>query len=340
MVTANDDLKTVTNESDRFVTITMPTPSNVEDAKARFELEWRNARRQLSDGWDDELDQLDELIEGLHHGDGASLVVVHARHGSTLVEVLDEPVAATTVEEGPLPRWATVIEARQRALAHVVVEADRAGADLTVFYGTDVLATETVNGSTVHIHRGHPGGWSQRRFQQRAENTWEDNGRQVADAVATLAREVDAELIAVAGDIRAQTFILESLPAEFGDMSVRIDAGSAEGVADEVVRLLSTKVAERVTAAAEIVRAGLNSGAASTDANAIIDALGEGRVGLLLVHDDGTAEAPGDSDEPGSRDGARIVDRAIAGALATSAEILVVPRLAMMDGPLAASMRW
>ena len=336
-MTFHDDLKAVTDESDWFVTITIPTPSNVEDARTRFELEWRNARRQMSAGWDDgELAQLDELIGGLRHGDGASLVVVHARHGSTLVEVLDEPVVAT-VEEGPLPRWATVIEARQRVLAHVVVEADRAGADLTAFDGGDVLTTQTVEGSTLHIHRGHPGGWSQPRFQQRAENTWKDNAHQVADAVADLARKVDAVLVAVSGDIRAQTFILESLPADIAAVSVKIDAGSPAGIADEVVRQLATKVAERMTVAAEEVRAGLANGTASTDSDAIMDALRDGRVARLLVHDDGT---PGDQTAPTSSDGARLVDRAIDAAFATDAEILIVPQLAMMDGPLAATMRW
>ena len=200
-----------------------------------------------------------------------------------------------------------------------------------------MLATDTVEGSTVHIHRGHPGGWSQRRFQQRAENTWEDNARDVADAVATLARKVDAEFVGVSGDIRAQTFILDHLPADVAEITVRIDAGSPEGIADEVVRQLSTIVARRVTAAAEKVRAGLTAGTTSTDTDTIIDALRDGRVDTLLVHDDATAP-----DEPDSHrsDGARLVDRAIAGALATDAEILVVPRLAMMEGPLAATLRW
>jgi hypothetical protein len=333
-VTSYDDLKDITSQSDWFATIAIPAPSNLGDAQQRFELEWRNARRQLSDDWDaDELDQLDELVGGLRHSVGAALVVVHARNGSTLIELLDEPVASTTVAEGPLPRWATVIESRQRVLPHVVVEADRVGADLTAFDGGEVLSTKTVDGSTEHIHRGHPGGWSQRRFQQRAENTWEDNARDVADAVAALAREVDAELVAVAGDIRAQMFILESLPADVADISVRIDAGSPTGIADEVVRLLSTKVAARVTAAAESVRAGLSGGSASTDPDVIMDALRDGRVARLLVHDDG---GPGDP----ATDGARLVDRAIVAALASDAEILVVPQLAMMDGPVAATMRW
>ncbi len=177
----------MTNQSDWFATITIPAPSNLDNSQARFELEWRNARCELFDRWDaDEPEQLDKVVGGLRHSVGASLVVVHARHGSTLIELLDEPVDASTVEEGPLPRWATVIESRQRALAHVVVEADRIGADLTAFDGGEVLATQTVDGSTEHIHHGHPGGRSQRRFQQRAENTWEDNARQVADAVSQI----------------------------------------------------------------------------------------------------------------------------------------------------------
>ncbi len=51
---SHDDLKAVATESDWFVTITVPTPSNLDDAQARFELEWRNARRQLAEGWDDD----------------------------------------------------------------------------------------------------------------------------------------------------------------------------------------------------------------------------------------------------------------------------------------------
>lgn len=65
-----------------------------------------------------------------------------------------------------------------------------------------------------------------------------------------------------------------------------------------------------------------------------MDALRDGRVARLLVHDDG---GPGD---PAATDGARLVDRAIVAALASDAEILVVPQLAMMDGPVAATMRW
>jgi len=136
----------------------------------------------------------------------------------------------------------------------VVVETGRAGADLTAFDGGTVLATETVDGDTEHIHRRHPGGWSHRRFQQRAENTWEGNAHHVADAVAVLARKVDAELVAVAGDVRAQTFVLGALPTELSDLAVKIEADSPAGIAEEVVRLLSDQVAAHVVALADQLR--------------------------------------------------------------------------------------
>jgi len=337
-MTNNEDLRTFSTESDWYVTMTIPAPSNLDHAQGRFELEWRNARRQLSDSWsEEEIARLDDVIADLHHHDAAAVVVVHARNGTTFVELLEEPVATTTVQEGPVPRWATVLESRQRVIPHVVVEADRAGADLTGFAGSVVVDTETVDGSTLHIHRGHPGGWSQRRFQQRAENTWENNARDVADAVAIMARDVQAELIAVAGDVRAQGFVLDLLPADVAGVAVKIEAGSPAGIADEVVRLLSTIVAERVTAASELVRSRLSHGTAAIDAGEIIDALREGRVETLLVHDDGS---DGDFVDPSWLDGARLVDRAIVSALSTDAEILVVPNLAMLDGPLAAVLRW
>ncbi|HQZ33988.1 MAG TPA: Vms1/Ankzf1 family peptidyl-tRNA hydrolase [Ilumatobacteraceae bacterium] len=334
----NDDLRALSTESDWYATMTIPAPSNLSDAQSRFEVEWHNARRQLSNEWThEEIARLDEVIAGLHHHDAAAVVVVHARGGATFVELLEEPVSATTVHEGPLPRWATVLESRQRVVPHVVVETDRAGADLTGFVGSVVLASETVDGETLHIHRGAPGGWSQRRFQQRAENTWESNARDVADAVATMARDVRAELVAVAGDVRAQGFVLDSLPTDVAAVAVKIEAGSPGGIADEVVRLVASIPAAHVTATAELVRSRRAHGTAVVDAGEVAEALREGRVDTLLVHDDG-------SDGPGVEaewcDGARLVDRAINAALATDATILVVPNLTVLEGPLAALLRW
>lgn len=336
----HEDLRALVGAADWFFTVALPAPSDQPDSAHRFALEWTNARRQLPDWEEGDLAVADEFIAGVGHDGGAALILAHGRGGPSVVELLDEPIRQPMVHEGPLPRLAPLIEARARVIPHVVVETDRAGASLTAFDGGTVLGTEAVDGDTEHIHRGHPGGWSQRRFQQRAENTWERNAHDVADAVAGLARKVDARLIAVSGDVRAQTFVLDALPADMSDRAVKIEAGSPAGIAEEVVRLLSDQVAVHVVALADELRTGLANGQATTNPEATMGALVEGRVDTLLVHDDGTPEPVLVGDQAGFPAGARVVDAAIAAALRTDAAIVVVPRLAVLDGPVAALLRW
>ncbi|CAN5496041.1 hypothetical protein BH23ACT3_BH23ACT3_15970 [soil metagenome] len=340
-MSTHPDLLDVVDSTDWFATIALPAPSSFDDSAARFEIEWKNARRQLSDRWDShEIEALDGFVADIPHDGGPALVLICGRGGATFAEFLDEPVQNGVVHEDALPRLATLIEGRQRTIPHVVVETDRTGADLTAFDGGDVLSTDQVSGETHHIHRGAPGGWSQRRFQQRAENIWEQNGKEVADAVASLARDVDARLIAVAGDVRAQGIVLEALPSDVADRAVRIEEGSPDGIADHVVRLLSSQVAERATELAEAVRAGLASDLATVDSDEVLRAALDGRVETLLVHDDDldtptTTEALGDIPA-----GVRVVDAAIVAALRTDATVFVVPNLATMEGPVAALLRW
>lgn len=344
---SNPDLREFVDASGQYLTIVVPTPSHHGDAEHRLSIRWKNAISEIADGADDgwppeELAMLEALGEQLPHGAGESVVVLHRRGGPTLIEFLDEPVRETMVSDGPLPRLATLIEARQRAVPHVVVETDRAGADLTAFDGGSVLATDVVEGDRLHIHRGHPGGWSQRRFQQRAENTWEDNARLVADAAADLARRVDAELIVVVGEVRARSLLVEELDGahDVPDV-VGLESGSPDAIADDVVRLLADRVARRITELVEQVRTALPEGRATTDTDATLSALADGRVETLLVHDDVAEEAELTEREiAGVPAGARAVDVAVTIALRTDADVVVVPRLSVMDDPIAATLRW
>ncbi len=336
------DLREFLDGEAPFVTVAMPTPSQLDDARHRFEIRWKNARRELeSSRWSaDDLAELDALVSELPHGGGAALVIFRSADGTTFAEFLDEPVGDLVVAESILPRLAIVIEARKRAVAHLVVEIDRSGADIHAFDGGRVLDTEQVEGDTEHIHRGHPGGWSQRRFQQRAENTWERNADDVASQIVEMAQAHRPEMIFVGGDVRAQHLLLESLPERERAMTTLIEAGSPDGIAGEVVRLLSDHVAREVVDLVGGVEMRREAGTASTDVADILAGLGEGRVEHLLVHDDGTDDAV--TTEPvGDVDpGARIVDAAIAAALRSDADVTVIPRVAMLEGPIAALYRW
>jgi hypothetical protein len=340
-MTRYPDLRAIVDAPGPFLTVTLPTPSSVDDAAHRFEVRWRNARREAQGlQWDDsDLAELDEVVAALPHDGGAGLVIVRASDGTTLLEFVDEPLDEH-VSSSPIPQLATVLEARQRSIAHIVVETDRSGADLHGFEGGDVLHSEQVEGDTEHIHRGHPGGWSQRRFQQRAENTWERNADDVAQAIVDLDGQIDAVLVFVAGDVRARHLVRDSLPERLRDRTVLVEAGSPEGIADDVVRHLSDHVARRIRELAEQVKDRLGTGVASTDTADVLSCLELGRVDHLLVHDDGSEDPVTSDAVSGFPAGVRVVDAAIGAALRSDADITVVPKLALLEGPVAALYRW
>ncbi len=322
---ALDDLRPLAGRSGRFLTMLLPAPSHHSDSAERFAIERKTALRAVSDDWPaDDLRALEVQLGALPHDAGAGLIVVHSSEGDSLIEFIDDPVDAAVFEDR-YPRLAPLIESRQRTIAHVVVEADLAGADLTAFDGGNVLATGVVEGETEFIHRGHAGGWSQRRFQQRAENTWEENADDVAESARRLADRVHARLIAVAGPDRARTMVVKAL-ADAPMSVVSLTSGSPDGIADEVTRLTADIAASD---SVELIRHARESMATTEGfVGDVLDAVTAGRVETLIVHDDGQ---PGDD---------RYVDRCISAALSTGASIRVVPNVGALRDGAGAVLRW
>ncbi len=337
------DLMPLVDHQGPCLTVMLPAPRRRADAAHRLEVAWKNARRQvLEDGaWDaDDLARVDEVVADVPHHVGESFVVLHALGGPTHIEVLDEPLHEPVVTVGAAPRLAPVIESRQRAVPHLVVETDRTGADITAFDGGEVIGREVVAGETEHIHRGHPGGWSQRRFQQRAENTWERNAGEVADEVASISRRTNPRLVAVAGEVRARSLVLDSLPDSLEGTVVGLDAGDDAGIADEVVRLLDDQVATGLRAWSERLSDALADEDAVAATDEVLDAFEAGRVATLLVHDDRSRNVTTSRAVAGFPPGARVADVAIVLAFRSGAEVVAVPRFASLDGPVAALLRW
>lgn len=310
----------------------VPTPSATADAAHRFEVERVNAFKEISDIWPpDEIETLDQILAGLPHDAGAAVIAIHAMGGPTIVEFIGNGIENARLDEGPLPRLAPLIEARQRLIAHVVVDADLAGASIIAIDRGEVVATDAVDGDTLHIHRGHPGGWSQRRFQQRAENTWDTNADNVADAVRVLADQVGARLILVAGPTRAQSMVAQSIADIITTRVECVDAGDLDGIAAEVLRYTADIAARDSKELIERTREAKGTEQAPTSTEQLLSALDLGQVDTLLVHD------PTDGifgPEP------RLIDRCIKQALLTDSDIHVVPNVDILDNDAAALLRW
>jgi Bacterial archaeo-eukaryotic release factor family 2 len=325
-----DDLQPLIDADGPFLTVLLPAPSRHADAAERFAVRCKNALKEVSGDWPaDDLRAFERELAALPHHAGDSVIVIRSAGGPNHVEFIHDPVEPRLFE-GPLPRLAPLIESRQRTIAHVVVDADKAGASITAFDGGRVLGSEIVEGETEFIHRGHPGGWSQRRFQQRAENTWDENADDIAQAADEFARRVDARLVAVAGPPRARSMVVESLEALVRNHEYAIESieqGDVDGIADAVTRLTAHIAASDAVAAIE--RAKESMATADGFDGDVLAALDQGRVATLLVHDDGESSATD-----------RHLDRCIVKALATDADIVVVPSVPILVDGVAAVLRW
>ena len=195
---APTDLVDLVGGEGPFLTLLLTTESGIENAAQRSEQRWKTVRSDLADRGvpDDVLAAVDPLVGDAHlSGDGLFVVadatgVRHVEHGP-----VPGPVDRAWWE--PVPRLGTLLRWRQASVPFVVVLADRTGANLYGFRrGPDESpdVERTVEGDDAVISKVGPGGWSQRRYQDRAENTWQENAEDVAQAVARLASRIDAHL--------------------------------------------------------------------------------------------------------------------------------------------------
>lgn len=330
------DLRSLVAHPAPFATVVLPTPSRFVDAPRRFELEWRNLRRELTSVWPDDLiDRLDDRLADLGHDNGAAAVAVGTSDGDVFVESLTIGVDRPSVTVGDAPAILPIIEHRQRTLPHVVVTVDRLGADIVAFDGGSVVTIDGVVPTKEYLHPGHAGGWTQRRLHQRSEQSWERNVGEIAGAIRSVAREAGAVLVAVAGEVRARPAVAEALigSAEVPPVEVvQIEAGDVDGIVESTRRILDDVHARLQSKVLEFV-------AGSDDAligfDAVRPALVEGRVATLVAGDPlGTTRVWPGVGSPG------FADLAVRDALSTAADVVVVPHVPTLVDGVAALPRW
>lgn len=151
-------------------------------------------------------------------------------------EVADQAHCSAVPHVLPLLHW------RQRHPAFATVMLDRTGAELVVQpAGTARPVRAEIAGPDDVIERNAPGGWSQPRYQNRAEDSWQHNAGRAAEVVAGALADAQADLLVVGGDVRAEQYFLDQLPARVrAEVTIktipggRSPDGSQDRRADEV----------------------------------------------------------------------------------------------------------
>ena len=354
------DLGSIVEHNGPFLTVYLSTDGTVENAAIRSEQRWKTLRRQAAHAGapEDVLGAIDPLV-GYAHLEGAVLAVVSDATRVMLTDHLDEPLEHDRGSWSRLPDLVPLIRSRQSRVPYVLALADRGGADLTA-EGPGGSGIERSTGDDDPERKVHPGGWSQPRYQQRAENDWAGTAADTAAEVARLSDTVDARLIILGGDVRATHMIRDGLPAEMVAKVRLIDQGRAtDGSEDardrEIHRLVATAGAEDTVAVLEKFKEERGQQDRAVEGvEATVDALNRAAVDVLLVHDDARGQTTWVGPQPvpirldrssitaddSHLQEAALVDALVRAALGTGASVRVIPKAGPVHDGIGALLRW
>ena len=359
------ELAAVLSEPGPFLTVVLTTDAAVENAAQHDELRWKSLRSELADGGVPErvLAHVDPLV-GDARLEGRTLVAIANEAGVAHVEHGDDPDDPDDHAEGwwgELPRLLPVMRIRQATVPHIVVLIDRDGADLFAFRVEGADVHREVDPDVEPMARSKPGGWSQRRYQQRAENSWEQGAGDVAKELLAMVERVQPAVIVVAGDVRAVGFLRDALPPDV-DERVRVvegerpRGGGAGGVPEDVADVVRRARDERLDAVVSKFDEELGQRDLAVEgASETVAALSRAQVEVLLIRDTddettawigpeptmlaidrGDLEALG-VDEPRE---VRLVDALVRAALGTSAGVRLLRDERGPAGGIGALLRW
>ena len=292
------------------------------------------------------LDAVEDALSTVPRGAGAVAAFV-GRDGETRTFDMPDAVLADHVSRASVPSVLPLLSWQQYRPPYVVVLLDRSGAEISVrhpAHGESV--TTTVPGPDDEIARSAPGGSSQSRYQNRAEDSWLHNSAHSAEVAADALTSAEADLLIVAGDVRAEQFFRDKLPEpvrqQVSVVSVsggRSPDGSEEYRREQIARVVRDKVDGTMRdAVAEVLDQSGPGGLGAQGVAATIHALARGRVHELLVSPSGAATAwfgsgptdisehrSGISADAGPVRNAPLADVLVRAATLSDAKVLVLP---------------
>src|SRR5947209_8523802 len=276
-----------------FVTIYLATPSDTEQAADQLETRWKNVVRDLADAGVDAA-TVDALTAARGPHDRGNTRVLVAAHGTVHRAVsLPQPPPQEAVITGQLPRLVPLLDAISLQIPHVVVLADRAGADILAYTaGPDPVEAEQVQSQRWPLHKTGRGGWSTKRYDATVHNNWHENAKDVAITVEKIAADISARIVIAAGDMQALQLLEEHLPTPLRELYVSIPGGgrhldgSDEVVAERITEAVADQVAKDTLALLEEYSEERGQNDRATDGVVpTIDALRKGQVATLILTD-------------------------------------------------------
>lgn len=194
-------------EKGPFATIYVTQPP-VERTAAQALLRWNALRTKLAADGAPEVVLEAADVALLERGSTPVRALVVSPSGVLLDQSLPSRSEMEDATWGPLPRLLPLLSFEQDLIPFILVRIDRTGADLEVHPNLLAPARElSIEGSHNELRKVHAGGWSYRRFEYRAMDSWEGNAKEVAAALEPLVTQIGARLVLVSGDIQASQYL-------------------------------------------------------------------------------------------------------------------------------------
>jgi hypothetical protein len=363
-------LGSVTDHPGPFATVCADVTHTTENADTELDLRVRALADQLTEQGapEDVVEAVrTRLLEGNEGGEAGTYrgrAVVVGPDGTVLFDApLADSPRTETAEWSPMPDLVTVLRALPGRIPHVVIVADRVGADITVATAPGLPTLEkSIEGETHLMRKVQVGGWAHHRYQHTAENVWIHNMQQVINEIDTLVEKSGARFVLLAGDIRARQIFTDratpKIKAVLVDMN---EGGRAEGADRSVIdqrveELVAENDAAEQATVVEQINAASAHGLALTGTALVVEAFRKAQVETLVLAEDGDDEqlfvgtspleigvSAEDMAALGVTDAAQVpAERALLrAAVGSNAGVVVVPRAAMPgDIPVAAVLRY
>lgn len=294
------DLRSLYELPGPWVSVYLDASRASERGAEEVGLRWRAAREALIEAGAEPavIPSIEQVLSADDTGGGPHGLAVFASHDPAgdgvavaHVETLPQPPSTISAELAPLPHVTPMLIQRGEQVSWLRVVVDRTGADIEQAVAGRVHRVETVEGSQSYpMTKTKPSGWSTRRYQAGVEVTWERNAADVAATATAMAEEADAEVLIVAGDVRARQLVVDHLPKLWRERTVQSESGSrAPGADPEPLdeathSAVSQIAAARVEDALDRYRLQSAHDAADAGLSAAVDALQRGLAEAIILN--------------------------------------------------------
>jgi peptide subunit release factor 1 (eRF1) len=345
------ELQKISTAEGPFVSLYLNTETREETGKEHLLLRWRDFRDQIQKRVPKAVDSIEAIIKGSHRqGNGLALITSGA--DVLFRRYLRRPIQ-DSISVGSLPNLLPLIEWGQDNPRHLLVLADRTGADIYVIHPDREAELEIVEGDQPDIGRTSRGGWSQPRFQRGHTKAWRDNAEIVGAEVIKIIGNENPSLVLIAGDVEALHLLREYLPEDprhafheiDGSRQLRLE--DVEGELDKAIAAYAGQTTEQLLEKFHEERG--QQDLASDGKFATLTALRMAQVDKLLISTDGVegeiwfsrsnpAQAALEKvilEEIGLDDleQTNATDVLVMSAIASGAQVRVIPELSEAHGP-------